>query len=91
MSIFKNGEKPSLEDLAIRLDRLEKKVGFLIIPALMSALDEAVFNRAGALGHNPLKKWVDAKLRENLPDEVRLFLTEFLEKMDFSNYRSLQK
>ena len=93
MTIFSNAEKKATpEEMGQRISELEKKVSFLIIPALTSVLDEAMFNRTGALGNNPLRIWINLKLLEpGLPDEVKLYLTELFEKTDFSNYRPLRR
>jgi len=94
MTIFKNNEKPNLEDLAERMDKLEKRVGFLILPALVTCLDEGPLNYRRGMGGHPLISWIIAKLRDSddtLPQEVREFLTRLLEKHDFGTHRPLRK
>jgi len=94
MSILKS-EKPNLEDVVKRLERLEKRTTFLIIPAITTILDETVFGNLRGLGsHNPLIHWVIAKLRDGddtLPQEARDYLTALLEKVDFGKHRPLRK
>ena len=91
MTIFKNNEKPMAE----RLDALEKRQTFIVIPCLTTILDETVFGNLRGLGsHNPLIHWIIAKLRDSddtLPQEARDFLTELLEKYDFGSHRPLRR
>jgi hypothetical protein len=94
MSIFKNGAKPTIEELSDRLEKLEERVTFLIVPCLTNILDETVFGNLRGLGHNPLILWITAKLRDSddtLPREGRDFLTHLLEKVDFGNHRPLRR
>ena len=95
MTVFKNGKEPTVKELAERLEALEKRVGFICIPAITTLLDETIFgNRRGLGGHSPLIDWIIAKLRDNndtLPQEARDYLTDLLEKVDFQSYRSLRK
>jgi hypothetical protein len=95
MTIFKNNEKPTLEQLMERLEKLEKRVGFIVIPAITTLLDEGPFgNRRGMGGPHPLIFWIIAKLRDSpdtLAPEARDFLTELLEKYDFGSHRPLRR
>lgn len=92
MTIFKNNEKPNLEDVVERLDRLEKRDGFLVIPVLYNLLDEGIFPGRAALGTHPLSMWLNFKLYEpGLPDEQKEYLEKLKKTMDFSNYRSLRR
>jgi len=94
MSILKS-EKSNLEDVVERLERLEARTTFLIVPCLTTILDETVFgNRRGMGGPHPLVHWIISKLRDNddtLPQEARDFLTGLLEKVDFGNHRPLRR
>jgi hypothetical protein len=84
-------EKNNEKDFDKRLSSLEERVEYLLLPALCSCLDEAVFGGRGAYGHDPLKLWILAALRGDLPDEGRKFLTDFLEKIKLANYKPLKK
>ncbi len=88
MNSLKSEKKPTVEQLAKRLDKLEKRMTFVIIPAIITLLDETVFiNRRGMGGH-PLISWIIRKLKEeNLPQEARDYLTDLLEKVDFSTLK----
>lgn len=91
--MFKSNEKKvNPEELTERLDRLEKLIGFILTPAVTNLLDEALFNRTGVLGNNPLRIWISRKLLEpDLPHGAMLFLTEFLKTVDPTNYRPLRR
>jgi len=95
MTIFSNGgKKPTLEDVADRLEKLEKRVTFIVIPCLTNILDEGIFGNLRGMGYNPLVHWIIAKLRDSddtLPQEARDFLTDLLEKSDFGTHRPLRR
>ena len=95
MTIFKNNEKPTVEQLGERLNTLENRMTFIVVPAITTILDETVFgNRRGMGGPHPLIHWIIAKLRDNddtLPQEARDYLTALLEKVDFGNHRPLRR
>lgn len=94
MTIFKNGEKPTVEQLADRVDKLEKRMAFIILPCITNILDEGIFGNRRGTGYHPLVHWIIAKLRDDpdtLPKEARDFLTNLLEKYDFGTHRSLRR
>ncbi len=92
MSFLKDNEKPAVEQLAEKMDDLEKKVGFLLVPCVTSILDETVFSNRRGMGGHPLIAWIVTKLREEkLDDEVRQYLVDLLEKVDLGKYQSLRK
>jgi len=95
MSILKNGKEPTVKELAERLEKLEKRVGFICIPAITTLLDEGPFgNLRGLGGPHPLIRWIICKLRDGadtLPQEARDYLTALLEKVDFGNHRPLRR
>ena len=100
MKIFKETEKPKdriadLEEFAVasqdKIEYLEKKIKFLIVPILYNLLEDTIFSNKRGMGYNPILLWFSAILRnEKLPQEARIFLTEMLEKYDFKGTRLIR-
>jgi hypothetical protein len=87
--------KSTIEDLEKKVEALEKRVGFLCIPAITTLLDEGPFGNLRGMGNQPLLMWIIAKLRDSddtLCPEARNYLIGLLEKAaDFGSHRPLRR
>lgn len=86
MSNKKN--EPSVENLAKRLEVLEKRIAFMDEPAIWLLLDRVVYRRKNSVIHqHPMVRFLLGRLKQGrLTPMAKEFITSYLERCQLEQY-----